>query len=210
MRGLDRGQLAVELGDLLLPRLPGLLLERPGDLDRPLPLLLLLVDLEQARERLQALRAVAQPREDLLGAVEEPGLQVVLAELEQRLDALLGGEVGALEQVLVHADRALVLAAAAEEAPEREVQLDRLRVDLHHLDERLDRLVGLLVQQEVQALEVGLRDARDSETRCLMSMRAASQPSPKKSGNASSHQNSNSMAMRAGGACGGAPFARRR
>jgi hypothetical protein len=53
----------------------------------------------------------------------------------------------------VHADRAVVLAAAAEQAAEREVQLDRLGVDLHHLDEGLDRLVGLLVEQEIEALK---------------------------------------------------------
>ena len=54
----------------------------------------------------------------------------------------------------MHADRALDLAAPAEQAAQREMQLDRLRIDLHHLDEGLDRLVGLLVQQEVEALEI--------------------------------------------------------
>src|SRR5574339_274827 len=37
------------------------------------------------------------------------------------------------------------------------MQLDGLRVDLDHLDEGLDRLVGLLVQQEVEPLEIGAR-----------------------------------------------------
>jgi hypothetical protein len=95
--------------------------------------------------------------EDLLRAVEDPGLEVVLAELGERDHLLLGPEVRTLEKVLVHADGAVVLAAPAEQAAEREVQLDRLRVDLDHLDEGLDRLVGLLVQQEVEALEVGAR-----------------------------------------------------
>ena len=53
-------------------------------------------------------------------------------------------------------DRALGLAASPEQRAEREVQLDRLRLDAHHLDERVDRLVVLLVEQEVQALEVGV------------------------------------------------------
>jgi len=57
----------------------------------------------------------------------------------------------------VHADGAVVLAAPPEQAPQREVQVDRLRVDLHHLDERLDRLVGLLVEEEVEPLEIGAR-----------------------------------------------------
>ncbi len=63
----------------------------------------------------------------------------------------------AIEQVLVHADRAVDLALAAEQRAEREVQVDRLRIDLDDLDERLDRLVGLLVQQEVEAAEVRQR-----------------------------------------------------
>ena len=57
----------------------------------------------------------------------------------------------------MHADGAVILAAPAKQAAEREVQLDRLRVDLDHLDERLDRLVGLLVEQEIEPLEVGAR-----------------------------------------------------
>ena len=61
-------------------------------------------------------------------------------------------QVGAAEQVLVHAHRALVLAAAAEQVAEREVQLGGVRVLLHRLDEGVDRLVVLLVEQEVQAL----------------------------------------------------------
>ena len=64
---------------------------------------------------------------------------------------LVRRQVRAIEQVLVHADRALDLAVPAEQDAEREVQLDGLRIDLDHLDERLDRLVGLLVQQEVEA-----------------------------------------------------------
>ena len=93
--------------------------------------------------------------EQLLGAVQQPRLEVILRQLEQRGSTLLlGGQVGAVDQVLVHADRALDLAAPAEQAAQREVQLDGLRIDLDHLDERLDRLVGLLVEQEVEALEV--------------------------------------------------------
>ncbi len=57
----------------------------------------------------------------------------------------------------MHADRALDFAAPAEEAAQREMQLDRLRVDFDHFDERLDRLVGLLVQQKVEPLEIGHR-----------------------------------------------------
>ena len=92
------------------------------------------------------LRPFRQLLEHVLRAVEDAGLEIVLAQREERRRALLGGEVGALQQVLVHADGAVVFAAPAEQAAEREMQLDRLRVDLDHLDERLDRLVGLLVE----------------------------------------------------------------
>ena len=66
-------------------------------------------------------------REHVLGAVEQPRLQVVLSEFEQRVQPLLLAQVGAVEQVLVHADGAIGLAAAAEQAAQREMQLDRLR-----------------------------------------------------------------------------------
>src|SRR3954466_5309308 len=152
LRGFGGGQLAVVLGEVARVRLHQL-----GHLDGAVPILLLLVDLEEVAPRRCGLRAVLEFPERLFGAVEDSGLEVVLAELGKRDQLLLGAEAGSLEQVLVHADRTVVLAAPAEEAAEREVQLDRLRIDLHHLDERLDRLVGLLVQQEVEPLEVRAR-----------------------------------------------------
>ena len=97
----------------------------------------------------------SQLQEHLLGAIEQPGLEIVLRQLVQRAHALLGGEVGAIDQILVHADRALDFAAAAEQAAQREVQLDGLRIDLDHLDERFDGLVGLLVDEKVETPEVG-------------------------------------------------------
>ena len=102
-------------------------------------------------------RRAVELGEQLLGAIEQAGAMEVLRELEGRRLALVRRQVGTVEQVLVHADRAVDLALAAEQAAEREVQVDRLRIDLDHLDERLDRLVGLLVQQEVEAAEVRQR-----------------------------------------------------
>ncbi len=94
--------------------------------------------------------------EGLLRAVEQAGLHEVLRQRVLGAFALAGGQVGALEQVLVHAHGALVLAAAAEQVAEREVQLGGVGVVLHRLDEGVDRLVVLLVEQQVQALVVGL------------------------------------------------------
>src|SRR6185436_1600499 len=52
---------------------------------------------------------------------------------------------------------ALELAAPAEQVAEREVQLGGVGIALHRLDESVDRLVGLFVEQQVQAVEVRLR-----------------------------------------------------
>ena len=57
----------------------------------------------------------------------------------------------------MHAHRALVLAALAEQVAEREVQLGGVGVLLHRFDEGVDRLVVLLVEEQVQALVVDLR-----------------------------------------------------
>ena len=65
-------------------------------------------------------------------------------------------EVAARHQVLVHAHGALVLAAAAKQVAQREVELGGVRVALHRLDEGVYGLVLLLIEQEVQALEIGL------------------------------------------------------
>ena len=73
------------------------------------------------------------------------------------MQALVVAQIGAFDQVLVHADGAIGLAAPAEQAAQREVQFDGLRIDLGRLDEGLDRLVRLLVEQEVEALEIGAR-----------------------------------------------------
>src|SRR5690606_13547432 len=53
-----------------------------------------------------------------------------------------------------NAYRPIDLAAPAEQVPEREVGLERLVVDLRDLDEKLERLVCLAVQHEVQAAEI--------------------------------------------------------
>jgi hypothetical protein len=137
-----------------LPRLPGMHLQTPGGRNSLLPFLLLLVDLEQETECLLVEIGAEKLREMLFGAVEQSRLQVVLRELEDRLPALHRLQVRALGQVLMHADGALDFAPAPEQAPQREMQLDGLRVDLHHFDEGLDRLVRLLVQEKVEALEV--------------------------------------------------------
>ncbi len=95
--------------------------------------------------------------ESRFGPIQDARLQVILCQLEQRLLPLVLFQIGPLNQVKVHAHRTIHLAAAAEQAAQRKVQLDRLRVDLDHFDEGFDRLVLLLVEQEVQPLEIRAR-----------------------------------------------------
>jgi len=68
---------------------------------------------------------------------------------------LLSREVGAIDQVLVHADCTVIFAPAPEQAAEGIVQLDGFGVHLDDLDESLDSFVGLLVEEEIEPLEVG-------------------------------------------------------
>src|SRR5262245_29563290 len=72
------------------------------------------------------------------------------------MQAMLLGERRSRDDVLVHPDRAVDLAAASIEAAEGKVRLDRVVVDLDHAQEHFERLVRLLVQQEAQALEIPL------------------------------------------------------
>lgn len=63
-------------------------------------------------------------------------------------------QIGAFHQVLMHADRTFDLSAPAKQAAERKVQLNGLWIDLHHFDESFDRLVGLLIEEKIEPLEV--------------------------------------------------------
>ena len=65
-------------------------------------------------------------------------------------------QVATRQQVLMHAHGPLIFAPAAKQVAQREVQLRCVGVVLHGFDEGVNRLVLLLVEQEVQALEIGL------------------------------------------------------
>ena len=149
------GELAVVVRDRALLRCAPGLLEFAEYADRAGPLLLLLVDAHELAHRRHPVGARRRERlEDLLGAVQHAGLQVVLRERESRLLALARLERLARRDVLVDLDRAVHLAAAAIEAPEREMRLDRVIVQLCCAQEGLQRPVRLLVDQEVHAGEV--------------------------------------------------------
>ena len=122
-----------------------------------LPVARALVDRQQGQQRLGGVGAVLELAQRRLGAVEQAGLQEVLRQRMLGPLQVLLPQVATLQQVLVHAHRALVVAAAAEQVAEREMQLRGLGVVLHRLDEGVDRLVLLLVEQQIESAEIGFR-----------------------------------------------------
>ena len=66
-----------------------------------------------------------------------------------------GGQVAAGDQVFVYPYSALVFATATKKIAQGKVQLGGVRVVLHCFNEGVNRLVLLLVEQEVQTAKVG-------------------------------------------------------
>src|SRR6266545_4613290 len=107
MHHLARSELAVEIRDFLLVRTSRNGFELLRDADRFLPVLFLLVDLEQEFERALGMRRTFELEEQLFGAVQEPGLQIILRKLVKRDALFFLAEIGPLDEVLMHANRAL-------------------------------------------------------------------------------------------------------
>src|SRR5690606_14092248 len=93
-----------------------------------------------------------------------------------RLHALGVGQVGALDQALVQADGAVDLAAAAEQVAQGQLGLEGFLVQFGDVQEQLDRLVGLLVEQVVQAAEVGAGKPADLGVTVALPSPAADHP----------------------------------
>ena len=129
--------------------------------DRLLPLALALVDIDELLESsLGDRRAVVEVGEELLGAVVEARAEVVLGEGKDGLMALGLVQIRPREQILMDANRSLDFAAAPEQVTERKVRLERLVVDFGHLDEQLERFIGLAAQHEIQAANIVGTDPR--------------------------------------------------
>src|SRR6266850_1887239 len=158
MGHLSNRQLAVEIGDIHGARLTGHRIHPARSVDRFFPVLLLFEDFQQELQPLLLVLRALELSEHLLGAVEQAGLQIVLRQLVQRSELLVRRQIGPIEQVLVHSDRPLHFATTPEQAPQCKMQLDGLRIDFHHLYEGFDRLVRLLVEKKIQALEIGKRE----------------------------------------------------
>ena len=122
-----------------------------------LPVFFLFVDFQQKLECGFGVLRVFEFEKQFFGAIEQTGLEVILRELIHGHGLLIFAQIGARHQILVHADGALDFTTAPEQAAQREVQFDGLRIHLDHFDEGFNRLVRLLIQQEVKPLEIRRR-----------------------------------------------------
>ena len=115
----------------------------------------------------------------LLGTIEQAGLEIILCQFIERIEFLRIRQIFALDQVLVHANGTFNLAAPPEQRTQRKMQLDGLRLDLDDLDERFNGLVWLLIEQEIEAFEIGTRQrARFGQQ--MLDVDARSQPAQRK------------------------------
>ncbi len=134
-------------------------MQRLDGLDGARPVVLGFVDADQRSQRGQGVAGVLELLEAAFGAIEHAGLEEVLRQLVLRVFALGGRQVGTVQQALVHPDGAFHFAAATEQAAQREVQFGGLGIELGHFDESIDGAIGLLIEQEVQAPEIGIGQA---------------------------------------------------
>jgi len=91
-----------------------------------------------------------------LGAIEKPRLEVIQREGVLGPIAVGLAQVAACHQVLVNTYGALEFAAPAKQIAQGEMQFGRVRIVLNRFNEGVNRLVLLLIEQVVQALEIGL------------------------------------------------------
>src|SRR5947207_1431948 len=193
MRHFRQRQLAVVIRDFFLRGLPGVLLQLEGDPDRLHPVLFLLVDLEQEFQRLGAMRRALELEEHLFRAIEKPGLEVVLTELDHRVQPLLAPRSG-------RSSRFRCMRIARSVSPRRRNRLPSAKCSSTVCGSTLTTsmkasiaLSGCSLSRKLRPLKYERGSCRDSERSCLISMRAASQPSPKNRANPNSHQSSNSI-----------------
>ena len=100
-------------------------------------------------------RGTNQFVENFLSPVKQTGLQIILPLFGERMQTNAIIEIGTIDQILVHADGALSLATPAKKIAKRKVQFNGLGIDLRHFEKRVDGLVGLLVEQEIEPLKIG-------------------------------------------------------
>ncbi len=148
--------------------------------DRLGPVFLVLIDVDQMPQRVRHVRVDGDEiGEQGFGAIEQAGAHVVLAEFEHGDGLFFVAQVRTRDQMLMHANRAIDFAAAAEQIAEREMRLDRIAIEFGQLQEYFDGLVGLLVEQIVQAAEVARRQFADADAARTFTVAPSRRTSPK-------------------------------
>ena len=134
------------------------------DLDRTAPVAFALIDLEQVLERDAIGRAAAidQFAQQLFRTIEQPGSEVVARQLEFGERPVLGRQMRAIEQVLMDADGLVELAASAHDRTERQMRIDSGLAGRQRVDESIDREIGSVVEQVVDALIVVTTQVADA------------------------------------------------
>ena len=119
------------------------------------PLVLVLVQLLQLQQRVLVARIEPQHlAEGLVRAVDEPAAREVEPEAEQGIGVFELADARPLQDLLVDLDGASDLALLAIQVAEDHVDLDGILVDAGRLAQLLDRVIELVGDQEVQALDV--------------------------------------------------------
>ena len=114
-----------------------------------------LIDRKQGEPGLFLKCGVLQPAQGGLGPVKQAGLEEIKGQRVLSPVALGLGQVAARQQVFMHTHSAIVLTAPTKQIAEGKVQLGGVGVVLNGFDEGVNGLVLLLVEQKIQALEIG-------------------------------------------------------
>ncbi len=148
---------AQEPEDLLVVRTPsgvdlGNLL---ANAQRVRPLMLVFVQLLQVDEGIPVARVELQDfLERLERAIDEPAVPEVETQAEQHVGVLQRGEVGPLQQRLVDVHGATHLPLLTVQVPQDHLDFERLGVRARGVRQFVDRLVNLVVHQEIEAEHV--------------------------------------------------------
>jgi hypothetical protein len=150
--------LAVEMGKpkaIMAAPIDRRLQRRKFDRARPIAHHLRNID-AMAQRRGKILTAGRQPLKGLVGPIKESGLQEILSEFEECLLAQCRVDIGPIEQILMDANRAIGLTPAPEKLTQGKVQFDGFRVDPNHINEGVNGTIGLIIQQKIEAPEIGV------------------------------------------------------
>ena len=120
-----------------------------------LPLVLVLVELLQVRERVAVLGIELEHFvERFDGAIDEAAAAIVEGEAEEDVRVLQPAQLGPLEQILMRLDRTADLSLLAIQVAEDQVDLQRIARRFRRLGQLFDRLVDLAGDEKVEAQHV--------------------------------------------------------